>query len=582
MKNLKLAVRLSLIVVLAMVGIVAVSAFTLKNIRDTMLEDRLVKTRHIVEAAHSVIAHFGQMEIDGKVSREQAQTLAKDAIRSLRYDETEYAWINDYNAVVVMHPIKPALDGKDLSNLEDDNGKKLFSEFVRVVKADGEGSVDYLWPKPNFEDPVQKISYVKGYAPWEWIVGSGIYIDDVAALFRQQLLIVAGVVLVIMAIVGAVAFYIARGISRPIGSIAGNMLRLAEGDMNIDIEHADEKSEVGDLARSMEIFKTKSAEMQEMRASQAQAESDRARKEQELAEKQRAEKQRAEEEMAAARKQEMIALADDFDAKVGALTSVVGEQMAQLQSAASNLTSATDETRMTSKNVLSYSEQASQNVQTVAAAAEELSAAITEISKQVSQSSNVSSAAVSLARETSTSVEGLAAAAQKIGEVVELITNIAEQTNLLALNATIEAARAGDAGKGFAVVASEVKTLATQTAKATDEISDHIRSIQDATAESVDAIKRITVTIEEVDQIASSISAAVEEQGAATHEIASSIEQASNGTTKVHNAMDGLDETATTTENAAGEVRTVTIGLNQQFGTLQEAVQEFLNHIRKT
>ena len=219
-------------------------------------------------------------------------------------------------------------------------------------------------------------------------------------------------------------------------------------------------------------------------------------------------------------------------------------------------------------------------METVSAAAEELSASIAEISNQVAHSAEIANGAVRTSEDTHQKIELLAEAANQIGEVVSLITNIAEQTNLLALNATIEAARAGDAGKGFAVVANEVKNLANQTAKATDDIRTQVEGIQVATSNAVDAIAEIAQTIRQLDGSSTTISAAVEEQGAATQEIARNVEQASHGTRDVSENITGVSSAADESEKLSGEVLGLAKGLGQQANELNEAVEAFLKEVR--
>ncbi|WP_404378941.1 protoglobin domain-containing protein [Caenispirillum salinarum] len=273
--------------------------------------------------------------------------------------------------------------------------------------------------------------------------------------------------------------------------------------------------------------------------------------------------------------------ASKFENEVHAMVEIVAAAATELQSTSQNMAETADRTSSQSEVVASAADQAAGNVQTVASAAEELHASISEISRQVAEGNRISSEAVDEAERTNEMVNGLAAAAGKIGEVVKLINDIASQTNLLALNATIEAARAGDAGKGFAVVANEVKNLANQTARATEDISKQIGEVQGATEQAVSAIQGIGGTIGRISEITGAIAAAVEEQSAATQEIARNVQEASSGTTEVTSNISTVTEAATETGHAAGEVLTAARELSNQSERLKAQVDEFLHDIRE-
>lgn len=275
-----------------------------------------------------------------------------------------------------------------------------------------------------------------------------------------------------------------------------------------------------------------------------------------------------------------IAVADNFERNVKGVAQIIGDAVGKLSGAATSLTKTADQTAHQATMVATAAEQASANVQTVAAASEELSSSISEISRQVSEASTIANQGVEQANATNHQVQGLAAASQKIGEVVQLISEIANQTNLLALNATIEAARAGEAGKGFAVVASEVKNLASQTGKATEDISAQIASIQTATQESVEAIQRITAIIDQISHIQSAIAAAVEEQGAATQEISRNVQEASVGTAEVSRNIGEVTDSSQTTGRSAVDVSGAADNLRQQSNRLNEEVEKFLTSLK--
>ncbi|WP_316977808.1 bacteriohemerythrin [Shumkonia mesophila] len=378
------------------------------------------------------------------------------------------------------------------------------------------------------------------------------------ALF-ERLALMTLVLSAVALVVGLLfAFVVSRGITRPVGAMTGAMSDLAGGRLDIAIPATENRDEIGDMAKAVQVFKNNAIRTRELEAEQV------------------AQKKRVEEERRAA----MRRLADEFEGSVGGVIQTVTSAAAELQASSEQMASTANEASAQATTVASASEQASANVQTVASAAEELSSSIGEIGRHVGQASSIAAGAVAQAGETNVKIQGLAEAAQKIGDVVDLITDIAEQTNLLALNATIEAARAGDAGKGFAVVASEVKNLANQTAKATDQIASQIAGVQSSTQEAVAAIEAITKTIRDVDQINSTIAAAVEQQGAATQEIARNVEQAAAGTQEVSSNIGGVNAAATETGAAATQIRNSATELSGQAELLRIEVAKFLDQVR--
>jgi methyl-accepting chemotaxis protein len=349
------------------------------------------------------------------------------------------------------------------------------------------------------------------------------------------------------------AWVIGRGIAGPVIAMTAAMQRLADGDHGTAIPAQGRTDEIGEMAGAVGVFKENMITAARLAAEQA-----------------------AESEAKLRRAQRVDELTKAFEAKVGHLVGVLSSASTEMEATAQSMAATAEETNQQSVTVASASEQASANVQTVATATEELSSSIHEIGRQVTQSTTIAGQAVADAQRTDATVQALAAAAQKIGDVVELIQDIASQTNLLALNATIEAARAGDAGKGFAVVASEVKSLASQTAKATEDIGGQIAAIQGATSEAVAAIQGITKTIEEINQIATAIAGAVQEQGAATAEISRNVQQAAQGTQEVSTNIVSVKEAATSTGAAASQVLSAASDLSRQSEQLTAEVNTFL------
>jgi methyl-accepting chemotaxis protein len=382
---------------------------------------------------------------------------------------------------------------------------------------------------------------------------------DVRGDAQGTFILFAAVTLVLLAATIVLVAIVTRGITGPIGDMTAAMSRLADGDKTFDIEGTQRGDEIGDMANAVQVFKDNAVRADRI-----------------------AEEQKSEQESKEKRRVALETLAKSFEANVADMLDKVTISSDAMESTAEVMASIADQTNAQSATVAAAAEQASTNVQTVAAAAEELATSIGEIGRQVTQSSEVAGRAVKDAESTNDKIQGMVEASRKIGEVVELITDIADQTNLLALNATIEAARAGDAGKGFAVVASEVKNLASQTAKATEEIGNQIGGIQTATRrESVEAIRHIGETIGEIDEVAAAIAAAVEEQGAATQEIARNIEQAATGTREVTVNITGVTRAAGEAGQAAGQVLEASGELMRQSQVLNMEVEKFLENVRQ-
>ncbi|MCK5545969.1 MAG: nitrate- and nitrite sensing domain-containing protein [Rhodospirillaceae bacterium] len=372
-----------------------------------------------------------------------------------------------------------------------------------------------------------------------------------------SLLVVVVVLLVVTVIMIVV---IVRGIVGPVNSMTRVMTKLSEGEKEIEVSGTDRGDEIGTMAQAVQVFKDNLLEM------------DRMKEEQEMLEKQQEEN----------RRKELLKLADDLEERVGSVVKDVSAVAADIVVATKNIGKGIDVSTSKSLGVAEASERTSSNVSTAASATEELTSSVNEISGQISKSANIARNAVDEAGQTTEKIRELAEAVNKIGEVVALITDIADQTNLLALNATIEAARAGDAGKGFAVVASEVKNLANQTAKATEDISGRIGSIQSATSEAVSAISGISGTIEEINEIVASVAAAIEEQGAATSEIARNISSVNEDAKQVSENVVEVSRSSASSYGTAINMMWRSEDLAGPVESLTKEVESFLATIRNS
>jgi methyl-accepting chemotaxis protein len=354
-----------------------------------------------------------------------------------------------------------------------------------------------------------------------------------------------------------IAWFIGKSITGPVVAMTNVMGRLANRDWTTEVPGAERRDELGQMAQAVAIFKENGITAERLK-----------------------EEQRLDQEKKEERTKQIEFDIGIFEQTVASLLEMLGSATAELQATAKSMNSIADEGQRQSSSVAAASEEASVNVQTVAAAGEELSTSIVEISRQVSDSARISNEASQHAQQTNDQIKGLAEAALRIGEVISLINDIASQTNLLALNATIEAARAGEAGKGFAVVASEVKNLATQTAKATEDISAKIAEMQSATNLSVEAIQTITNTIARISEINTAVASAVEEQGSATQEIARNVQEAAKGTQEVSSGISNVTQVVSETGAAANQVLSAAEELAKQSVTLKNEVDGFLNKIR--
>jgi methyl-accepting chemotaxis protein len=557
LNNLKITPKLGILVGVTLLGLCVAGALAGYLMQREMLAARTDQVRTIVEVARNLALGLQKQVDAGKMTKEAAIAEFISRANMMTYDNgAGYLFGSNMDGVGIIGP-DPKLLGYNRVDVLT-NGRAVGREWLAGINAKGDHTLIYDYQKPGQQVAIRKVAYAAAIPGWNMYVGAGAYLDDLDAKLLPIMWALGLSILAIGGVAGVIAWLIGRSIIKPLGQLGTRMRTLADGALDGEIPGTGRGDEIGAMAATVQIFKDNAVRIRGLEQVEAAAQG----------------------RVAAERRAAMENLADDFERSVNRIVRSVATAAAGMQTTAQSMTATASDASARAATVGAASERSSSNVATVAASAEELSGSVAEIARRVSQSSEIAGKAVGDAERTNATVKLLSSGAEKIGEVVQLIHSIAAQTNLLALNATIEAARAGESGRGFAVVASEVKALASQTAKATEEISAQVTAMQASTSEAVLSIGGITGTIAQMSEITTSISSAVEEQGAATREIARNIQSVAAGSNEVSAHIGGVSTAAAATGAAASEVLTNARELDNQSGLLRTAVDEFLIKVR--
>lgn len=497
LRSIGIKSRMVLVLLVTVLSIIALMSFSLKTSYEMQIREKQQKTQHMVESVISMVQHQHQLFKEGEKTEQEAKDSALKAIEKLRYNKTDYFWVNDLDAIMVMHPIKPALNGKNLYGLKDKAGKQFFKSFVDIVKAKGAGNESYLWPKPGFEEPVEKISYVEGFKPWGWVIGTGIYVDDVKTEFwsnaSSQIIIAA----IGLGITILVLFLIASSIINPMEEANRAMHNISQGDGDLTQRlNTSGNDEMSQLARAFNMF-----------VDQIQS---------------------------------VIKEVDNSTQRVAAAASQLSSTTEQTTQVITRQTSETDHVATAINEMAATIHQVAQSALQAASTTRAADAQAQDGKQNIHETAHtVSSLSDEVGRATEV-IQQLETQAENISSVLDVIGGIAEQTNLLALNAAIEAARAGEQGRGFAVVADEVRTLASRTQESTHEIEQMIEQLQAGAKQAVTvmensrastqitaekamatqgALDTISTSIQGVNDMINQIASAAEQQSSVAEEI---------------------------------------------------------------
>jgi methyl-accepting chemotaxis protein len=555
-RNLRVTYQLA-VLTLVMMAILAASVFaSLHTLRASMLDDREQRVIQLIQVATAIVENWQRHEKAGELSQADAQKGALNELRDIRFGAAkDYFFVQRYDGVTLLNPNRD-LEGKNRSDVKDSAGNYYLRAQVEAAKKGG-GLVTYLFPRPGTTEPLPKLSYALGFAPWEWAICTGIYIDDIDDAYNTMVFHFAEFGIFAIAILLAVSLAISRAVALPLRRLTATLAQLSGGELGVQVPYTELRNEIGSVAQAVGAFQAALLRDREF-ARQRTLDAD-------------------ERDGKHARRD---TLTREFGSTMDEITASLSAAAMHLRLNAQQLSQNAEVAQNRAAEVRDTAGETSSNVIAVSASVEQMTSSVIEIGRAMSETSRISREAVSGVEAARATMRDLVEAASKIGEIVGTVTGIASQTNLLALNASIEAARAGDAGKGFAVVAQEVKGLAGETSAATAEIGAHVASIQERTRKAMEAINDVVEIIQTIDRHTVGISAQVEQQGAGTQEIGRAMVSAANGTERMRGNIADVATAAADTRTNAARVLSAADGLSLQSSTLGGAVTSFLDQLK--
>jgi|GEM_PF-1799898 len=547
--------RINSLVLLSVFGLLSVVVtFSWQSFKDVQKQTH-AQLEHIVEASIKILEMQHGRVLAGEISEVQAKKESLDVLAAVRYRNSNYVFVSDTEHILLMHPIEVQWNGAFVGDFQDPEGNLVSHQWVDAALS-GEHVFKYVATDTINNEVNNKVGYATYFEPWDMVVVTSALEKELNVALGKLALEAVIFLIVIGGVVGGIGLKIASSIVSPLTSLARSMDKLSDGDVNAEVTGIDRKDEIGPMAKAVVAFQNN------------------------LVERQRLENKTTETEQILTRRQRRVdQLISAFQNEANNDFQEMSKHANELKHSSEKLLKSAAETDDKSTRASEVSNDTSTNVQTVAAAAEELSASVAEIHGNVQTNYDTIVQTSEKSKTANVQVRELAEAVAQISDVVDLIADIAEQTNLLALNATIEAARAGDAGKGFAVVATEVKQLADQTARATNQIGGQINLVQGSTEQTVTSIENVTNSMERVLSAMQEISSAVEEQGAATNEISRNASYAAQGTQEVVENSRSVTEVAQSTNSSAISVESVSDELSRKTEQMQNRVDAFLKDV---